>query len=142
THHRYAFSPRGFERKQLIRILCEHKCALIFTLVADDLTNRCWVLTKTHSLRSFTKKRYASKTITNYHTPAINTDKFYIIESIRLHTSHKNTLTLTKKRYASKTARLLLNQDGQSPTGRGATGRGTVRGLKKKKKENNKQTTI
>ena len=47
THHRYAFSPRGFERKQLIRILCEHKCALIFTLVADDLTNRCWVLTKT-----------------------------------------------------------------------------------------------
>ena len=24
THHRYAFSPRGFERKQLIRILCEH----------------------------------------------------------------------------------------------------------------------
>ena len=51
THHRYAFSPRGFERKQLIRILCEHKCALIFTLVADDLTNRCWVLTKTR-LRS------------------------------------------------------------------------------------------
>ena len=57
THHRYAFSPRGFERKQLIRILCEHKCTLIFTLVADDLTNRCWVLTITHSLRSFTKKR-------------------------------------------------------------------------------------
>ena len=51
THHRYAFSPRGFERKQLIRILCEHKCALIFTLVADDLTNRCWALTKTR-LRS------------------------------------------------------------------------------------------
>ena len=47
THHRYAFSPRGFERKQLILILCEHKFALIFTLVADDLTNRCWVLTKT-----------------------------------------------------------------------------------------------
>ena len=62
THHRYAFSPRGFEHKQLIRILCEHKCALIFTLVADDLTNRCWVLTKTHSFYSLTKKRYASKT--------------------------------------------------------------------------------
>ena len=57
THHRYAFSPRGFERKQLIRILCEHKCALIFTLVADDLTNRCWVLTKTRSFYSLTKKR-------------------------------------------------------------------------------------
>ncbi len=65
THHRYAFSPRGFERKQLIRILCEHKCALIFTLVADDLTNRCWVLTKTRSFYSLIKKRYASKTITN-----------------------------------------------------------------------------
>ena len=64
THHRYAFSPRGFERKQLIRILCEHKCALIFTLVADDLTNRCWVLTKTRSFYSLTKKRFASKTAT------------------------------------------------------------------------------
>ena len=63
THHRYAFSPRGFERKQLIRILCEHKCALIFTLVADDLTNRCWVLTKTRT-NVLTKKRYASKTAT------------------------------------------------------------------------------
>ena len=57
THHRYAFSPRGFELKQLIRILCEHNCALIFTLVADDLTNRCWVLTKTRSFYLLTKKR-------------------------------------------------------------------------------------
>ena len=96
-----AIGLRGLERKQLIRILCEHKCALIFTLVADDLTNRCWVLTKTRSSYSLTKKRYASKTITNYQPPAINTDKVYIIESIRSHTSHK-------KRYASKTNAALL----------------------------------
>ena len=64
THHRYAFSPRGFERKQLIRILCEHKCALIFTLVADDLTNRCWVLTKTRT-NVLTKKPKTATLIPN-----------------------------------------------------------------------------
>ena len=64
THHRYAFSPRGFERKQLIRILCEHKCALIFTLVADDLINRCWVLTKTRFTHKKALITFASKTAT------------------------------------------------------------------------------
>ena len=75
THHRYAFSPRGFERKQLIRILCEHKCALIFTLIADDLTNRCWVLTKTRFANKKALITFASKTITNSQPPAINTQK-------------------------------------------------------------------
>ena len=36
-----------------------------------------------------TKKRYATKTITNYHTTAINTDKFYIIVSYLSSASQK-----------------------------------------------------
>ena len=78
---------------------------LNFTLVTDDLTNRCWVLTKTHSLRSFTKKRslhslqkHQCCLITNSQPSAINTDKIYIIESIRSHTH------LTKTRFANKKA--------------------------------------
>ena len=86
----------------LIRILYEHKCALIFTLVADDLTNRCWVLTKTHSL-------FCLVGVTLPATPAVLSHKGTIIGSI--FESKSQLLSPYKKAlitFASKTATLLL----------------------------------